>query len=553
MTEEKRSSLFDGFGEGADAPVYIKKFVEEVKPPQFIKDDEERRLEEKNVEAEKLMAACYFNENDIAPWNGTIHPIFKEWEDIATEMVYSRPSYHFANLLSLLSMSLNRKVGVKVAFDMIYPSVYVADIGVTTISGKSWSFTTLINRMKDAVIKQEIKVIHKDKTGQEIKVEKIATVKKKGKKGEEEDEEIINPNGIKLLQQMCTNARFAQEIAETHNILWYYNEAREFFTDADSNSGFNKSIINNLCGAYDCGVVDRNLSKRNKDDKTNTSGSDEAFVSLNLNMTVKQLKECCSGSLFSSGFAPRFMWFVETGGKMERNKTASPAQEARAMALKMRIKEISDKLFNLQNNSIIFKVSDDVEDWKMKMSEKYGSNDDYQAIIGRGFIHVYKIAMIFSIYDEKFINEILNKNPSAVSPLFIDLPKVWVDEAIRIYENYLFPRMVKVLEMSKMEDKKNRQLYVLGKLKELNGVATISKLLRATSYSEKELKVTLVSLQRAGQIFATVKRETGIDGKLKTGPATKYICLVKDGKVDEIGKLMDVNEMLKEEEDKKKK
>ena len=531
-------------------------FKSNTEPQVFYKqppvDEEERKLERGNVEAEQVMAACYFNENDIAPWTGTNHPIFKEWEDIATDIVYSRPAYHFANLLSLLSVSLNRRVGVKVAFDTIYSNVYVNDVGVTTISGKSWSFTTLINRMRDAIIKQEIQIIHKDNNGQDLKVEKVATVKKKGKKGEEEDEAVVNPNGIKLLQQMCTNARFSQEIAETHNILWYYNEAREFFTDADSNSGFNKSIINNLCGAYDCGVVERNLSKRNKDDKTNDSGSDEAFVSINFNMTIKQLKECCSGSLFSSGFAPRFMWFVETGGKMAKNKTATPAQEARALALKMRIKDISDKLFRLPNNSIIFKVNDTIEDWKMKMSDKYGSDDDCQAIIGRGFVHIYKIAMIFSIYDEKFFNEILSKNPTAYSPVYVELPSVWVNEAIRIYENYLFPRMLKVLEMSKLEDKKNRQLYIIGKLKELNGVATKSKLLRATAYNETELNQALIALQRSGQICFITKREKGEDGKLKTGPAARYICLIRDDKVDDIGKMMDNNEILREEEDERK-
>jgi hypothetical protein len=534
------SHLFDGFGEGDDAPVYIKKpdNVEKPQPPQYFKDDEERKIESANVEAEQIMAACYFNEKDIAPWTGTNHPIFKEWEDIATDIVYSRPSYHFANMLSLLSVTLNRKVAVKIAFDKIYPSVYVADIGVTTISGKSWSFTTLINRVKDVIIREQLPIDTEGKHWKEVKQEKDDAAKVGN-----------NVYGIKLLQQMHTNANFCQEIAKVHNILWYYNEAREFFTDADSNNGFNKNIINNLCGAYDGGVVERGLSKRNKGDETNESETKEPFISLNFNMTVKQLKECCSGSLFSSGFAPRFMWFIETGGKMEKNRTATPAQEARANALKIRIKEISDKLFHLQNDSIIFNVSDDIEEWKLKMSDKYGSDDDYQAIIGRGFAHVYKMAMIFTIYDETLINEILSKKPTATNPVILNLPKRWVDEAIRIYESYLLPRMARVLDMSKMEDKKNRQLFVLGKLKELNGVTTISKLLRATAYNEKDLNSALVSLQRAGQIVITKKRDKGVDGKLKSGPATKYICLVSEEKVDAIGKVMDIHEM--NEEDKK--
>ena len=511
------STLFEGFGEGNDAPVYIKKpdNIETPKPSQYIMDAEERAIKENNIQAEKLMATCYFNEKDIAPWNGTTQPIFKEWEDIATDIVYSRPAYHFANMLSLLSMTLNRKVAVKIAFDMIYPSVYVADIGVTTISGKSWSFTTLMNRVKDVIIREQLPIDTEGKHWKEIKQEKDDATK------------VGNSvYGIKLLQQMHTNANFCQEIAKVHNILWYYNEAREFFTDADSNNGFNKNIINNLCGAYDGGVVERGLSKRNKGDETNESETKEPFISLNFNMTVKQLKECCSGSLFSSGFAPRFMWFIETGGKMEKNRTATPAQEARAMALKMRIKDISDKLFNLQNDSILFNVSNDIEEWKLKMSDKYGSDDDYQAIIGRGFVHVYKMAMIFTIYDETLVDEILDKKPTATNPVVLNLPKKWVDEAIRIYEHYLLPRTVRVLEMSKMEDKKNRQLFVLGKLKELNGVATISQLLRATAYNEKELTVAINSLQRGGQILVQITRDKGADGKYKTGPKTKHICLM---------------------------
>jgi hypothetical protein len=199
-----------------------------------------------------------------------------------------------------------------------------------------------------------------------------------------------------------------------------------------------------------------------------------------------------------------------------------------------------------QYNSIVFNVSDDIEEWKMRMSEKYGNNDDYQTVIGRGFIHIYKIAMIFTMYDENFLNNIIDKSPTFEKPVRIDLPKKWVDESIKIYELYLFPRMIMALNMSKVEDKTNRQVQLLEKLKELEGTATHSQLMRATAFNSTEMKNAMDALIQSGQVFPATKRGVGADGKLSSGPKRTVYCLVAEEHVEEMGNKMDGKSPLKD-------
>jgi hypothetical protein len=462
-----------------------------------------------NIAADKLIAQCYFKEEELGKWPKITHPVFKEWQDLMSRLTYSRIPFHFASLLPVLSMSLNRRVNTKIGKTKLYANVNVMAAGISTISGKSFAASNCLDEFKPIIIEANYQ------------------------------NELNSTRKITMMDQTNSAARFVQNLVTTNNILWYYDEAKTFFDEAES---WNKPIIPELNHAYECKTVSRGLSKKpHQDGKPDFPDKCETpFVSLLFNMTMMQLKDVCTGGLYSSGFTPRWLWFIETGGELRKNVTITVDEENRINALKLFVYNTSKILYNLPYDSITFGINDKIEDWKITTSLKYGDSEFHQTAVGRTFINMYKIAMILSVFDKNFQEKIFGKQNY---PILVELPDKWVTEAMRICDQYLFPRTVQVLNMSKTEEvtKKqvNRQVLVLDKLKELHGVATKSQLLRATALSARDLDESLQTLTLSGQVTFATKRNMGPGGKLSSGPKVTYYCLVNGDKVGQYGAAVD--------------
>jgi hypothetical protein len=285
--------------------------------------------------------------------------------------------------------------------------------------------------------------------------------------------------------------------------------------------------------------MERKLSERNKKKHKEVEKDLEKcktpFISLLFNMTLNQLKENCTGKIFKSGFSPRWLYFIETDGEIKKNIPQTKETLGRIISLRNEVYEISKTLNKINPNSVIFNINDRIEEWKITTSKKYGGSEYHQTAIGRGFIHIYKLAMIFTMYDKEFLEkEVIGKT----YPVYVDIPDCWVNEAIKIYQGYLFPRIIKVLEMSKIEDKENKQAVILDRLKELHGVATRSQLLQSTKkfVLSRELTEILNTLMESGNVVSVDKHSPGSDGK---GRKTTYYCLTNEKDAEALGKIMD--------------
>jgi hypothetical protein len=466
---------------------------------------------QQNILADKLIAQCYFKEEELGKWPKITHPVFKEWESLMSRLTYSRIPFHFASLLPVLSMALNRRVTTKIGKTKLYANVNVMTAGVSTISGKSFAARNCLDEFKPVLIESN----YQNELGSERK--------------------------ITMMDQTNSAARFVQNLVSTNSILWFYDEAKTFFDEAES---WNKPIIPELNHAYECQTVSRGLSKKPRtDNKPDLPDKcDTPFVSLLFNMTLVQLKEVCTGGLYSSGFTPRWLWFIETGGELRKNVTITKEEENRINALKLFVYKTGEEMYKLPYDAVNFCINDKIEEWKINTSLKYGSSEFHQTAIGRTFTNMYKIAMILSIFDKEVQKNIFGR-PKTEYPLQLELPDKWVNESMKICEQYLFPRTIHVLNMSKTEDvaKKqiNRQLLVLDKLKELHGVATKSQLLRATALSARDLDESLQTLTLSGQVASATKTNLGPNGKLTAGPRVTYYCLVNDDKVMQVGAAVD--------------
>lgn len=154
-------------------------------------------------------------------------------------------------------------------------------------------------------------------------------------------------------------------------------------------------------------------------------------------------------------------------------------------------------LKQLEPGAIVFNVNDTIEQWAMDASTK-SIDENYQAAIGRLSVQIYKIAMIFAMFDPEFQATVFDQ-PSY--PIKRDIPQRWVDEAILLGEYYLLPRMLMVAEYANRVDKNNKQQLVVSALLSFGGCADRSSLLRKTRLDKLEFDKAINTLLESKDII----------------------------------------------------
>ena len=426
-------------------------------------------------EIDDIIAASHLCD-DLPPFPEISHPLFKKWMTLGSRLMYSHPSYHFGNLLAIASVALGRRVGVLIATNYINPNVDVMLVGTSTISGKSFSSDTAIKEFG-------------------IPTANIPS--------------LLNPtDATELKRKSCSNPRLIQDMSKRNNMLWYYDEAKEFFDDC-GDRGWNAPIVGTLCTAYDGGYLERSLSTRanSKKGKDGDEGEENKwicenpFLTLLFNMTISQLQEASTPKIVGSGFFYRWMWFLENGGEKKKNVTASDDDIKGVCEIKDELFDIGSIMKTLNPNDICFNVNDKVEQWSLDISKK-SDDETYQSATGRSVIHIYKIAMVLAMFDPEF--QKLALNPEGRSSR-LSIPDKWVDEAIMIVEKYLLPRMMVVANYSRRVDINNKQLKVLNALEALRGVSDSRGLLRKTHMDVVDFNKVISTLRASGEVISVPK------------------------------------------------
>jgi putative DNA primase/helicase len=418
--------------------------------------------EEEIASIKEAVALC----DNLPPLPEITHPFFKRWIELGSRLMYSHPSYHFGNLLPIASMTLGRQVGVLISTKYTYTNFDVMLVGTSTISGKSFSSDTAIQEFGIPIIN--------------IPTPSINTV-----------------DGTTLKRKSCSNPRLVQDLSGINNMLWYYDEAKEFFDEAGER-GWNAPIIGNLCTAYDGGQLEvtRSNKSRSRDAEDNSWICPTPFLSLLFNMTISQLKEASTTKTVGSGFFYRWLWFLEQGGEKKKNITATPKQLEELADIRNEFIAVGTYIKSLNVNDITFTVNDKIEEWSMAIST-HSTDEIYQSATGRSVLHVYKMAMLFTMYDPEFQKANFNRIDH---PLRIPIPDKWVDLAIRIVEEYLLPRMMIVAEYAEKVDMSNKQLRVLESLKGFGGIAKHTELLKRTKLDKGEFKKAIDTLIESEEI-----------------------------------------------------
>lgn len=406
-------------------------------------------------------------EKNKLPQFPTLLPgLFSDYMEFGKRVSYSLEEYHFAALLSIVSMALGRRVKAQVGMTSVHTNVFVMVVGQTSTSGKSTACNMVWDSFRESI---------------------------------EREEEIARINSVASMRGTFSDAALIQNLNDIYNLFWYYDDCTGFFDNID---GWNKSILGSLCSIYDGSPVERTLSRRgNQQGVPSRWFCPSPFMSLLFNTTNKDIETVASSQLFTSGFFPRLMWFYGQGGVPRENDNVSEEDKILVKQMATDVDMLRESIYNLPNDSIIFNVCKRIEHWKLNATITHCSEDDesYRIAMSRGFIHAYKIGMILAMFDPEFQKTCVGL-PIEHYPVRVQIPDKYAVLAIRIVEEYLIPRMMHVYNMCEASDVKNHQIVVMKSLDRFGGSATRTQLLRQTHLAKKEIDVALDTLVESEEI-----------------------------------------------------
>jgi hypothetical protein len=389
--------------------------------------------------------------------------LFKDYVDFGKIVTYSIPEFHFAAALSIVSMAVGRKIKMQVGMTNAHPNIFAMVVGATTISGKSAACDMAVCLLSPLVLHEE---------------------------------ELDMTSSVKIMRGTISEPALKQDLADTYNRLWYYDDCAGFFDTI--NDGWNKPMLGTLCAIYDGSPTEHTLS-RTRDNQPRQWICPHPYVSILFNTTYHDIEQRASSNLFTSGFSPRVMWFIGQGGSPRKNVERTLDDIAMEKDIKRRVEIIKNALRTLNDDSIVFGVCDKIEQWRLDLTLAHlgREHETYRVAISRGFMHAYKIAALLSVTDPSIQERIFN---CSSYPINLRIPDEHSEEAIRIVETYLMPRTLYVYGLCNQADDKNHQIKILKALEHFGGSADRTSILRKTHMNSKDVTISLKTLEESGEV-----------------------------------------------------
>ncbi len=423
----------------------------------------QEKLDEANEKVKEAIKEAS-KANLLPEFPSTSHPLFKKWMEIGSEISYSRVTFHYFTLLTVLSMALGRTVKTKVGLNDIYPNIYCMLLGTSSISGKSYAME-MTRRFLDIIVSAPY--------------------------GMNQENKII------VTTDKISEPRLVQDLSHNSNMYWEYDECQAFFKEVEK---YNAPILPQLCKIYDGSSVSSRLSRASakKDDAVFEWVCKTPFLSCLFAMTTDQFDRLANSEYLEGGFLPRVMFPVEEGGAVTENVDITTDQEKEINLLSAEISYVAEKLRCLKHDSISFYVSKKIEQWKVSKTNEFSGPDEVnkRIAIQRSFIHAYKIAMILTVYDKEFQQKIFDKE----YPIRINIPEKWIDEALIITEKYLFPRTVYVLDRANEENVRNNMTSVKRAIQKNGGSMDKAKLIRSVRILKDDLDKVITTMIESNEI-----------------------------------------------------
>ena len=399
---------------------------------------------------------------------------YKDYMHHGTKMSYAYPAFHFGTSLALISMVVERRVTMRSTAATIYPNVFVACIGATTISGKSTANDYGVDKFFFPLIRRDGKVVE--------------------------------------LSKKTTPQALIENLSIVPTRLWHYDECSEFFSDIKNQ--WAESLETNLCSAYDGRRLSYSLAKAKG--KTDLYVADNVFLSCLWNTTNSEMERKADWSHVGNGFLPRWMFFwchCENTVRESREETSEDVMEREALYDKIRklqlvMKTVSERAVGV-DTPIMFRPHPQIERWKLTDAKSHLKKEDelHRICSGRLVPQCYKIAMLLSMMDGSIQSHI--DDAFSFFPVVLDIPDQYAELAIQICDDYLRPQLEYLLELCKFNDTKNYQIQVIRCLENHSGIAKRSLIQRETHLNKRVFDETLLSLEESEAIEIYASDITG--------------------------------------------
>lgn len=373
----------------------------------------------------------------------------------AARMTDAYVEYHVAGGLMLLALAADRKIRVRFAHETIYPNLFQATIGDSTISRKTASISIMYDKIAKAVF-----------------------------------------DSNKFLPQSSSPESLIEELSNNSKASLIRDEAGGFLRELDKN--YMQGFKDVLCSLYDNRGFHRKIRTSQRKSSQTDFDIKNPFINIYFATTPDVFKTYSNFLDVSSGWLVRFLYYTpeyEKAWRGYRKETIDDLNQRdelrRSLELiKLRVEALPDELdYELSDDALQFFTA-----WQERTEKEAMKAKDKNKLRILGRLHTYaiKISMLFLLGD--------NTDNTTISKKYIEI-------ACRMMEEYFVINACALLEDIARDEKNNLQDKVISILKTY-GRTSVRDLMRYAHQPKKDLGDALDALDENGS-FEIKKTKVG--------------------------------------------
>jgi hypothetical protein len=413
-----------------------------------------------------------------------------------SEVSDAYPEFWFAGGIFALAVVADKKLRVDLRQGSVYPNLYVAITGKSSLSRKS----TVVGKTESLLCR------------------------------------VVKGLLPSLVPTEFSPEAFTEHLSDYNHAPWIRDEAAGVL--ALMKREYMRGFKDSLMQLYDCRPFYRKLRSAQRKNTKNEFRVDDPYLNLLFATTDASLGANTEQNDTLSGFLARFVFFFPRGKK----NSWLPLEEGTGS------NSVFEDIVRSQLTGIVTKVDMIKEctalhfspeasayftEWqRVRESEWTDSNDGAaMQIYSRLATVVVKLGMLFELGSPDF-------DPTNSIRL------EFVQEACRLVDSYLLPTARSVYELVGANVVKNRLDRITTYLKSHNGKAQKRDLLRATRLTKKEFDEALETMLESGEVTERIDDPHGKRGR------PKIWILLQDINVNSVINVINVNSVIKVNRDK---
>lgn len=400
----------------------------------------------------------------------------REYIDYWKQRTDGYPEYHHMAAISLLSIATDRKLLIPLNFGELYTNIWGMALGKSGISRKS----TALNKLDSFASREYPNKALPTGFSMESLVETLAS----------------SSHAYMILDE-CAG------LIQGFNKKAYLSDVRDLF-----------------CNLYDCKGLRRKLrTSQRKGDKTDFNVRDP-YISFAWATTYESFQRSVTPLDIQSGLMNRFLIYTPNYPKARLGAgIATQDMMDGQMWLERQYHDIVEALEPFTSITMIpsresFERYNKWEEHQEDIIQKSDS-DTEGGVSARVGPYIYKLAVLYYVGSKRFLKDVKRLhdeleaapqptgNLAYMTPIFqgkLEIPDRYFNEAMDNVEDYFYHTAVTTLEMVNSCSEQNIQEKIMHYLRERNGRASRSAILRKLRIKTKELTEHLDALTEANSI-----------------------------------------------------